>query len=489
MAEPARTPQPPSSNESNSHALRRVPPGLPVLMNVQPLANLPENGSGAGLRYVEGAQGEKKGNRKEAGNGVLRGIKDLQQLQRQTIAVLEAVKANLEDIHQVLRSPEATRGLEKQQNAATLLSKGFARDAVEQANGAVVLLPANPEAHLLLALSLAADQQFDGSLGAARKGLALFDRRTHPLAIEAGLLHALAALGCGAEAAERWAVIIEGLPVPVLLEHLGRIAACFPAEAPEGQLDEWVTARLGRGPEVEKSKGRGRTGVIETRAGEIPAGMLFVGLEAAHEAKMSNAHRAILGMVGHRLNEARDATDIVRFLTECVVPLGNTELTRSTNALGRAAVKRLLKLQADAGTLFRAMEKLHMAGAKDGTRELATLLEHWRKGGAKLASARRLLLLATGLLIGGSGLLAYVLWPMGALGGRQVMMTVGAARVDAIWVGPACIGLGAVVGVLALLGRTWRVELPEGRAMLSAEELRLLRMSAVRQGIRGALRG
>ena len=449
MAEPARTPQPTGSNETNSHALRKLPPALPIMMNVQSLANLPEGNAGAGLRYVDGSKG--KGNQK--GNGVLRGIKDLQQLQRQTIAVLEAVKANLEDIHQVLRSPEATRGLEKQQNAATLLAKGFARDAVEQANGAVGLLPANPEAHLLLALSLAADQQFDGSLAAARKGLALFDRRTHPLAIEAGLLHALAALGCGAEAAERWAVIIEGLPVPVLLEHLGRIAACFPAEAPEGQLDEWVTARLGRGPEVEVRGGRrSRSGVIETRPGEIPASMLFVGLEAAHEAKMGEAHRAILGMVGQRLKETRDATDILRFLTECVVPLGNTDLTRSTNALGRAAVKRLLKLQADAGMLFRAMEKLHMAGARDGTRELARLLEHWRKGGAKLASARRMLMLAVALLVGGVGLLAYVLWPMGALAGKQVMLTIGVGAGGCDLGGAGVHGVGGGGGGVGVAG-------------------------------------
>src|ERR1043165_2256954 len=109
--------------------------------------------------------------------------------------------------------------MEKQQNAATLLSKGFAREAVEQAQGAVALLPANPESHLLLSLSLAADQQFEIALATARKGLALFDRRFHPLAIEAGLLHALAALGCGSEAVERWEVIIDALPLPVLFEH------------------------------------------------------------------------------------------------------------------------------------------------------------------------------------------------------------------------------------------------------------------------------
>jgi hypothetical protein len=432
---------------------------------------------------------EEKRERRE--KGAVRGLKELQKLQKQTIAVLEAVKGNLEEIEQVLRSPEATRGLEKQRNAATLLAKGFARDAVEQASGAVALLPANPEAHLLLALSLAADQQVEASLAAARKGLALFDRRTHPLAIEAGLLHALAALGCGAEAAERWGVIIGGLPVPVLLEHVGRVAACFPAEAPDGQLDEWLAARLaGERKTGTKALGRRRaSGAVETRAGEIPAVALFAGLAAAQQAKLPQTHRAILGQIGHRLNEAKESTDILRFLTECVVPLGNTELTRSTNALGRAAVKRLLRLRADAGTLFRAMEKLHMAGAGTGTRELATLLDHWRRGGAKLARARRMLLLSTAMLIGGVGLLAYVLWPLGALAGKQVMMAVGTTRIDALWVGPACIGAGALLGVAALLGKTWKVELPHERPALSAEELRLLRTSAVRHAIRGALRG
>ena len=228
MAETARPLQDLPEPEKSGGGIRRIPSplsNLPIILNAQQLANAQENlaaaGLGGALRYVppanmaDGGVGSTAKGKKEKvsrkDQGVLRGIKDLQQLQKQTIAVLESVKANLDEISQVLRSPEATRGLEKMQNAATLLSKGFARDAVEQADGAVGLLPANPEAHLLLAMSLAADQQFDLALHTARKGLALFDRRTHPLAIEAGLLHALAALGCGPEAVERWVVIIDAL--------------------------------------------------------------------------------------------------------------------------------------------------------------------------------------------------------------------------------------------------------------------------------------
>ncbi|MGN6367176.1 MAG: hypothetical protein ACTHN5_02835 [Phycisphaerae bacterium] len=473
-------------------ALRRVPASLPAIINAQQLANAGDNA--AALRYVppvvesaEAPAKPAKASRKD--NGVLRGIKDLQQLQKQTIAVLESVKANLDEIQQVLRSPEATRGLEKLQNAATLLAKGFARDAVEQADGAVGLLPANPEAHLLLALSLAADQQFDLALHTARKGLALFDRRTHPLAIEAGLLHALAALGCGPEAVERWAVIIDGLPVPVLLEHIGRIAACFPGDAPEGQLDEMLTRRLTREEREthEERTSRRRSRTIETRPGEIPAPALFAGLDAAHYAKLTATHRAILGQVARRLNETKDPGDVVRFLTDCVIPLGNMGLDRSANALGRSAAKRLLRMHADAMTLHRAMTKLEMAGTKSGTLELARLLNHWRRAGVKVDRARRLLAAATVLLVLGVGLFAYVLVGLGALHGSRHSLGIGGVQFDALWVGPALAGIGSVLGVIALLGRTWTVELPEGRPPLTAEELRFIRTPAVRHSLRSTL--
>src|SRR4029078_10988971 len=164
--------------------------------------------------------------------------------------------------------------MEKQQNAATLLSKGFAREAVEQAQGAVNLLPANPEAHLLLSLSLAVDQQFDSSLNAARKGLALFDRRSHPLAIEAGLLHALAALGCGTEAVARWTAIIDSLPLTIPFDHMRRIGACFPSEPAGGGdaiLDELINRRLARDEQTIASEvpaNRPRVGRIAIRPHE-----------------------------------------------------------------------------------------------------------------------------------------------------------------------------------------------------------------------------
>ncbi len=425
---------------------------------------------------------------------MLRGIKDLQQLQKQTIAVLESVKANLDEIQQVLRSPEATRGLEKLQNAATLLSKGFARDAVEQADGAVGLLPANPEAHLLLAMSLAADQQFDLALHTARKGLALFDRRTHPLAIEAGLLHALAALGCGAEAVERWVMIIEALPVPVLLEHIGRIAACFPGDAPEGQLDEMLTRRMmresradGEGRRERKSKRQSRT--VEMRPSEIPAPTLFAGLDAAHYAKLASTHRAILGQVARRLNETKEPGDVVRFLTDCVVPLGNMGLDRSANALGRSAAKRLLGMHADAMTLHRAMTKLEMAGAKTGKQELARLLNHWRRAGAKVDRARRLLVMATALLLGGVGLFAYVLVGLDAIHGRQSFISVAGHRLDALWVGPGVAGIGCVLGATAAGADVVGGVAGGAGGALTAEELRFIRTAAVRQSLRSGAGG
>src|SRR5262245_9385304 len=133
MAFPARPLLESGAEEPNViPAAPRLPPSLPVLLNVRDLAH-------SELRYVDAqatpvvppAMGGAGSGKKREGD-VLRGIKDLQQLQKQTIAVLEALKGSLEDIGQVLRSPEATRGMEKQQNAAMLLAKGFAREAVEQ---------------------------------------------------------------------------------------------------------------------------------------------------------------------------------------------------------------------------------------------------------------------------------------------------------------------------------------------------------------------
>ena len=475
---------------------RALPPNLPILLNVKDLA------AAADLRDVPvPAQPVAPATpaRKETprGGAVLRGIKDLQQLQKQTIAVLEAVKGTLDEIQQVLRSPEATRGMEKQQNAATLLAKGFAREAVEQAQGAVSLLPANPEAHLLFSLSLAADQQFESSLHAARKGLALFDRRSHPLAIEAGLLHALAALGCGAEAVDRWGTIIDSLPLPVLFEHLGRIAACFPAEMSGGGqvvLDEMVNRRLARDNETAVTSAgetvpRQRIGKIQIQPDEIPAPALLAGLDAARDFHLTNSHRAILGQITCRLQLVRDPGDVVRFLTECVVPLGNRELARTTEALGRAAVRRLYRLQSDAMTLHRALAKLQMAGAIVPAREVATLLQHWRQEGNKVRRARGALAASLVLMVGGMGVLAYVIWGMGAISGKTPMITLPGFSIPAVWIGPVLGAVGAALGVYAMMGRTWGLKMPAERKPLTREELSYLNSTPVKREIRNSLTG
>jgi hypothetical protein len=512
MAHPARALQepdgqpvvgsapPPKAIKPKSESALALPPSLPLILNARDMVLASD------LRFVDvpatapaPAPISPKKDRVR-GTAVLRGLKELQQLQKQTIAVLEAVKSSLDDIQQVLRSPEATRGMEKQHNAATLLAKGFAREAVEQAQGAVALLPANPESHLLLALSLAADQQYDVALATARKGLLLFDRRSHPLAIEAGLLHALAALGCGAEAVERWGTIIDALPLPVLFDHMGRIASCFPTEASgggEATLDDLINRRLARDEQNLRHAACERAaatrpgssgGKIELRPDEIPAPALFAGLDAARDFHLPNTHRAVLGQIARRLQLVRGPAgeggavggsesacgEVIKFLTECVVPLGHRNLQRVTDALGRAALRRLYHLQADAMMLHRAMAKLQMAGSTAAVREVSTLLRFWRKTGNKVVRARRALNLSLVLMFAGLGFLAYVLWGMGALAGQRPVITVLQYRVSALWIGPGVLAFGALVGVITLLGRTWEVPMPETRPPLRREELAYL---------------
>src|SRR5207244_1797514 len=74
---------------------------------------------------------------------------------------------------------------------------------------------------------------------------------------------------------------------------------------------------------------------------------------------------------------------VIKFLTECVVPLGTRSLERTADSLGRAAVRKLHRLHADAMTLHRALAKLEMAGATTATRELRTTLYTWRRKGNK----------------------------------------------------------------------------------------------------------
>lgn len=510
----------PGSRNPRAKAEHRLalPPALPLILNARDLLP-PETMRPAGdLRLAQvpaqGSENKTQLLKKEAntkGSAVLRGIKDLQQLQKQTIAVLEAVKGSLDDIAQVLRSPEATRGMEKQQNAATLLAKGFAREAIEQAQGAAALLPANPETHLLLSLSLAADQQFEHSLAAARKGIALFDRRTHPLAIEAGLLHALAALGCGGEAIDRWTQIIDTLPLPLLFDHLGRIASCFPTELTgggEALLDDLINRRLARddqNPVIRDPVHRRRTGTVHIRPDEIPAATLFNGLDAAKDFKLPNAHRAILGLIARRLQLVNSADTsaggavsatgeveiggsggaLIRFLTECVVPLGNRGLERTADSLGRAAVRKMHRLHADAMTLHRALGKLEMAGARSACEELRATLAAWRKAGNKVVAAHRALRLSLLLMLTGLAVLACVLWPMGGLAGKTPMTTIGPWTFQTIFAGPAILLLGALWGGVTLLRRTWEVPLPDGRAPLTGKELAYLNAAAVRQSLRG----
>jgi hypothetical protein len=481
-------------------------PALSLTLSARDLAPSP-----ADLRFVDVPLSDKskptpplKKQPNTKGGAVLRGLKDMQQLQKQTIAVLEALKGSLDEIAQVLRSPEATRGMEKQQNAATLLAKGFARDAVEQAQGAAALLPANPEAHLLLALSLAADQQHEDALAATRKGIALFDRSVHPLAIEAGLLHALAALGCGAEAVDRWTTIIDGLPLPLLFDHMGRIASCFPAEINDGgedRLDHLFNRRLARDAQDSAAQGhapRRRTGTIHIRPDEIPAPTLLVGLDAAHDFRLPNTHRAILGLIARRLQLVRPVDpgavtpegetgrggEVIKFITECVIPLGNRGLERTADSLGRGAVRRLYRLHADAMTLHRAMGKLEMAGSTSAVKELKTLLALWRKTGNKVVRAKCSLWISLILMATGLGVLAYVLWGLGALAGHVPLVTVQGYRVPALWIGPGILVFGAFLGFLTLLRRTWEVPMLEGRAPLTRSELAYLNSSAVRPTLR-----
>ena len=84
-------------------------------------------------------------------------------------------------------------------------------------------------------------------------------------------------------------------------------------------------------------------------------------------------------------------------------------------------------------------------------------------------------------------MLAYVLWGMGVIHGKQALMVLGDWRLDALWVGPGFILAGCALGVWALMGRIWRLELPYHRARLTAEELTYIRTGTVRRSLRGAL--
>jgi hypothetical protein len=415
----------------------------------------------------ENASGRKRN------SAVVTGLKDLQQLQKQTIAVLEAVKGNLEDIRQVLRSPEATRGMEKQQHAAALLAKGFATEAAAQARGAVELLPANPEDHLLLSLSLAANQEFDDSLAAARKGLALFDRRQHPLAIEAGLLHAIGALGHGAEAAQRWNEIIDALPLAVFLDHIGRIAVCYPSNAPEGQLDKVISRRILRD--------------VESPVADAPANCLFSGLDATKEHNLPLSQRGIQLRIAMHTRNIRETAEILRFLGDYVVALSERGHQRTADALSKRCVRRLLEAHADAPTLHRALLKLELADVGRPAEYLARLLAHWRAVGG--TNRRRGIFLTASALVffSGAALFGHAaanlqFLPKGPWG------SIAGTAIQPLHVSFAIMALGAVLSLGVLLRRTKPLELPFGRGSLRAEEIRFVRTREVKDTFRRILR-
>jgi tetratricopeptide (TPR) repeat protein len=468
MGLPARTNQPADDNLPIRRSHERPAAPLASL----PATNLPPAGSGnASMRLIDQPESPRP---KQA---VVRGLKELQQLQKQTIAVLDAVRGNLEDIRQVLRSPEATRGMEKQQNAAALLAKGFAHEAALQAADAVALLPANPDAHLLLSLSLASNQQFDDALAATRKGLALFDRAAHPLAIEAGLLHALATLGHSAEAATRWQEIIERLPLPILFEHLPRIVNCFPVDAPEELLDSQVARRIVDEPTGLKS--------------QLQAADVMRGLDHTNEARLTKSHRAILARVATLAGKLDDPSDVIRFLTEYVLPLTDRGLKRSSAALGTQSVKKLLAHHADVLTLHRAMLKLEIGGCQKAERQLAEWLWHWR---VESDAARRAThtwgLAMVCVALGFAGVIA-PLYPNHTVVQQAIQNApqwLARRTVQQVQIGGAAmVCLGALLVLARMFGRNRPIDLPAGRAPLSREERTFLRRRSTRADIKRIL--
>jgi hypothetical protein len=75
----------------------------------------------------------------------------------------------------------------------------------------------------------------------------------------------------------------------------------------------------------------------------------------------------------------------------------------------------------------------------------------------------------------------------GALAGHATTVALFSRAFDALFAGPAIMAVGGILGVYALLGRTWHVALPEGRPPLSANDLRYLNTPPVRQAIRAIL--
>lgn len=455
-------------NDDDAHALVRTPRESPKPLPSLGLAAPVILDANRELKLVDQQSPPPGGTRRDT--AVLRGLKDLQQLQKQTIAVLEAVKGNLEDIRQVLRSPEATRGMEKQQNAAALLSKGFASEAAEQAEEATRLLPANPDAHLLLSLSLAANQQFDASLAAARKGLALFDRNHHPMAIEAGLLHAVAALGHGPEALTRWQELIDRLPLSILLEQIGRIALCFPGDAPDGTLDTELSRRIITAP-------------FDTGQDPKPGEWLH-GLDLATEYLLGRTHRAVLARIATLCLRQKEPSDVVRFLGDYVIPLSERKLTRSSAALGISAVKKLMSQHADAMTLHRAMLKLDLAAARRAQRNIAKWLWHWRldtNAGRRSATIWTTAILL--VVIGATGVAGPLFTSNPTITFLAEHISISAIQIT----GAILVGLGGLMVLANLFSSEPARHYPEGRPALSREEKSFLARRDTRSSLKKSL--
>jgi len=200
-----------------------------------------------------------------------------------------------------------------------------------------------------------------------------------------------------------------------------------------------------------------------------------------------NTHRAILGQVAHRLQLARDPGDIMRFLSEFLLPLGNTELERTTEALARAAVKLLLNFHADAETLFRAMGKMQMAGAMSPAKNLAGFLNFWRVRGVKVRRARQQLWASVLLFAGGAVLLGYAVFALGAFAGKNPVVAIAGYKVPWLWIGGDLIGVAGLIGLLALFNRSLNTPMPSGRSPLTTAELAFLRGSTVKRELRAIL--
>ena len=99
------------------------------------------------------------------------------------------------------------------------------------------------------------------------------------------------------------------------------------------------------------------------------------------------------------------STDVIRFLTEFVVPLGNRGMERAAASLAKRCGHCLIGRHADAMTLRRAMERFELAGCTTAAHDVAVLLNHWRVADTRQRRARRLLGTALLLMLGGAGVL------------------------------------------------------------------------------------